>query len=185
MIRLVQAEAHTRLESTLCAACPQGSLGCCVSPPELGWADVGRIVSRGGRDWILAELAAGNLQLRPDGLAIRRVRRRESALVPRRLKCVYHGGEGCTIPPDRRSATCNYFLCADAFAEGGEARGEPVAARARDAHATLRTRYTRWDRDLAARLGAVWPERATWDAAFLDWLGTEFDAEAARERGWG
>ena len=131
MIRLTLSGAHTRLESTLCGACPQGTVGCCVSPPALGWADVGRIVSSGGRDWILAEIAAGNLSPGPSGLEVRRERRRESATTPRRLKCVYHGPAGCTIAAEHRPSTCNYFLCADAFAEGGEARGEPTATRAR------------------------------------------------------
>jgi len=174
MIRLELAGAHTRLGSTLCEACPQGGIGCCAGPPDLGLSDVGRIVLRGGREWILAEIAAGNLRPGPAGLTIRRVRRRESADTPRRPKCVYHRLQGCTIPPDRRSATCNYFLCADAFAEGGEARGHPDARKARALHATLRDLYSRWDADLAARR----PE-PEWDAAILDWLGQELEALAA------
>ncbi len=173
MIRLKLAGADTRLESTLCEACPQGAVGCCVSPPDLGWADVGRVVSRGGRDWILAELASGNLAPRPHGLAVRRVRRRDSATTPRRLKCVYHGLHGCTIAPERRSATCNYFLCADAFAEGGEGRGEPAALTARATHGELAAWYTRANQVLASRIALVWPDGVIWDAAFLDWLGGE------------
>ncbi len=155
-----------------------GALGCCVGPPEIGLSDVGRIVSLGGRDWILAEILAGNLLPGAAGLSIKRVRRRERPDVSRGPKCVYHGLQGCTISPDRRSATCNYFLCGDAYAEGGEAQGHPDASRGRALHAALRELYTRWDHDLAARRAELWPE-VVWDAALLDWLGREVEALAA------
>lgn len=181
MIRLTQAGPSIRLGSTLCDACPQGSVGCCVSPPDLGWADIGRIVSRGDGGFVLEQIRAGNLSPRPGGLAVRRVRRRESAELPRRLKCVYHGREGCTIAAERRPSTCNWFLCADAFADAGEARGDPIAVRARALHAALVDRQVRHDRALAARIAEVWPEGPAWDAGFLDWLGAELSALALGE----
>jgi hypothetical protein len=189
MIRLELAGAHTRLGSTLCAECPQGPIGCCAGPPDLGLSDVGRIVALGGRDWILAEIAAGNLLPAPPrgdppvppGLTLRRVRRRESADTPRRKKCVYHRLGGCTVPPSRRAATCNYFLCADTFVDGGEAKGDPDAALARVLADDLRARYTRWDEDIAARLGVAFPEWR-WDASLLDWLGQVFEALADEAR---
>jgi hypothetical protein len=178
MIHLEQAGVHTRLGSTLCAACPHSAAGCCLGPPDLGWSDIGRIVQRGGRSFLLDEIRAGNLLPCPTGLSIRRVRRKEGALLPRRLKCVYHGPEGCTIAPDRRPATCNYYLCADAFADH---RGDPaVPARARAVHATLQGLYTRWDGEIAALVPAV-PEREAWDLAFLDRLGEVFATLAARD----
>ena len=99
----------------------------------------------------------------------------ESADTPRRSKCVYHRLGGCTVPPSRRSATCNYFLCADAFAEGGEPKGDPVALKARAIVDDLRPRYTRYDEEIAARFALAWPEWM-WDAPLLDWLGQAFEA---------
>jgi hypothetical protein len=185
MIRLELAGAHTRLGSTLCAECPQGVIGCCVSPPGHGWADLARIVARGGRDFLLQEMIAGNLVPGPDGLALDRVRQKDSPTMPRRLKCVYHGLHGCTIAPDHRPSTCNYYLCADAFTEGGAGRGDPAAGRSREAYAAIRDLYIRWNRMLAERVAALWPEPRAWDPAFLDWLGASFaeiDLEA-RARG--
>ena len=40
VIRLELLGPHTRLLSNLCARCPQGSAGCCMSPPEVDWSDV-------------------------------------------------------------------------------------------------------------------------------------------------
>src|SRR5690348_16239953 len=127
MIRIELSGVHTRLCSTLCAECPQGPAGCCVSPPEFDWSDIGRVVSQGGRDWLLEQLAAKNLLPVARGLGLRRELRKESLTAPRENKCVYHGPLGCTITPERRPATCNYFLCEDAFVEGGEGRGESSA----------------------------------------------------------
>src|SRR4051794_14499648 len=109
MIRLTVLGESTHLLSTLCAACPQGPAGCCVAPPEYDWSDLGRVVARGGRDFLLAALAARKAEPTRRGLAVRRVRRREGPTLPREAKCVFHGARGCTIDPDRRPATCNYF----------------------------------------------------------------------------
>lgn len=170
---------HTRLCSSLCAACPFASAGCCTSPPEHDWSDVGRVVSLGGREWLLGEIAAGNLVPAARGLAVRRVRRRESLTAPREHKCVYHGARGCMIEPSRRPATCNYFLCDEAYVQGGEPRGEPSALEARRLHRALIDRYTAYDRAIEARIREAFPESVTWDAAFLDWLGEEFQRLAA------
>jgi hypothetical protein len=175
MIHLEIAGPHTRLCSTLCAACPFASAGCCTSPPEHDWSDLGRVVAAGGRDWVLAQIAAKNLVPAARGLAVRRVRRRESLTAPREHKCVYHGARGCTIDPSLRPATCNYFLCDEAYVEGGERRGDPAAVAARAQHRALIDMYTAWDRDIEARVRERFPEGVPWDAAFLDWLGQEFE----------
>ncbi|EYF06248.1 hypothetical protein [Chondromyces apiculatus] len=188
MIHLELLGAHTRLLSPLCARCPQGSAGCCFSPPPVDWSDIGRIVALGGRDFLLARIAAGHLQPTASGLRILRVRRRERPTDRRQNKCVFHGAEGCTIDHTLRPATCNYYVCEDTFQErappredvqgeastasGDEAVVAAVTA-ARRAHAALHTLYTRWDEALAVRIAAGWPEGPPWDAAFLDWLGEE------------
>jgi hypothetical protein len=179
MIRLELAGPHTRLLSTLCAQCPQGPAGCCVSPPEMDWSDLGRIVALGGLDWLLDQLARGHLSPAARGLRIRRERRRGSSREPRRSKCVYHGPEGCTIAHERRSATCNYFVCEDVFVDGGERRRAPEALASREAHGRLMRIYTRWDEEMSRRIAAAWPEGPPWDAAFLGWLGAEFDRLSA------
>ncbi|AGP40366.1 hypothetical protein [Sorangium cellulosum] len=182
MIRLELSGEHTRLHSTLCGQCPQGPAGCCVSPPELDWTDIGRIVSLSGRGWLLEQIAAGNLLPASRGLELRRVRKREGPAAPRRSKCVYHGARGCTIPADRRAATCNYFLCEDAFAERVDGQADPASAASRRAHALLREVYGRWDRELAEAIASR-PEGPSWDAAFLDWLGAEFERLSSASRG--
>jgi hypothetical protein len=78
------------------------------------------------------------------------------------LRCVYHGPAGCTIAPERRSTTCNDYVCEDALAEGPE-----VAAAARLAHERLTALHVRWDAELAPS------GEAPWDDAFLDHLGNE------------
>ena len=191
MIHLELLGAHTRLLSPLCARCPQGSAGCCFSPPPVDWSDIGRIVALGGRDFLLARIAAGHLQPTASGLRILRERRRERPTDRRQNKCVFHGAEGCTIDHTRRPATCNYYVCEDTLREGDltrevlhdgsvhdraapdETSSESNAAAARRAHAALHALYTRWDEALTARIAAGWPEGPPWDAAFLDWLGEE------------
>ncbi len=85
---------------------------------------------------------------------------------PRR--CTYHGPAGCTIQPDRRAATCNYYVCEDALGEGPGAR-EP-----RRVMEKLVAFYAGLDRTIAARVAERWPGGAPWDEAFLEWLGREF-----------
>lgn len=135
-----------------------------------------RVVALGGRDFVLAEIARRNLVPAAHGLHIRRVRRREGPALPREHKCTYHGPAGCTLAPERRPATCNYFLCDDALTAGGPA-GAAAEARARDVHAALRAAYEALDRDLAERIARAWPDGAPWDVPFLDWLGAHFSPE--------
>jgi hypothetical protein len=172
-VRLSLLGAHTRLFSTLCERCPIGPTGCCASPPGVEWSDLGRIVSLGGRAWILEQIAAGALRPGSRGLLIQRVAPREEATA----RCVYHGPEGCTIDPDRRAATCNYYLCDDALAHGGEREGDEHAdlvGAARRALDTLTDLYGRWDLEIQAEIRRLWPAGPTWDADFLDWLGVEY-----------
>jgi hypothetical protein len=166
VIRFVARGVHQRLESSLCGACPQGVTGCCAAPPVIAWADLGRIVCLGGRDWLLAELTAGRLYPCARGLAMKRVENPDAANTGREKKCVYHGDGGCTIAHDRRSATCNYYVCDDAL--GGDERARAVRDR-------LTADYGAWDLILAERVGD--PE---WSAAFLDRLGEDFALLTAR-----
>lgn len=162
----------TLVTTTLCARCPSGPAGCCAAPPALAWADLGRIVSRGGAAWIRAELEAGRLRPCSRGLAIARV------AGPHGVACTYLGAAGCTLAPDRRSGTCNEYLCEDAYREA-ELAGDPCAASARAVHAELESAFAAWDEALAAAVvgrGAPPP----FDDAFLAWLGETFERVAAR-----
>jgi len=178
MISLRILGPHTQLGSSLCAECPQGPAGCCVAPPHVDWSDVGRIVAGGGRDFLLARIAKKDLTPAHDGLRVRRVKRREAQTEPLERKCVFHGAGGCTIDTALRPATCNYFLCEDAFVVSGERKGSREAVQARRTHATLKQAFERWDVVLAARVAEAFPEGPPWDAAFLDWLGEAFEALA-------
>jgi hypothetical protein len=178
MIHLEIAGQTARLGSTLCAACPQGSTACCVSPPALSFPDIGRVVSLGGKAWLLAEIAAGSLVPGERGLHLQRVRRRTASGERRSSRCVFHGLRGCTIEASRRPTTCNSFLCDDAFTEGGEGRGDPAALSARRIHAALSAQQVRWTDLIAERASRAWPDGLPWDAAFLDWLGAEVEALA-------
>jgi hypothetical protein len=178
MIRLELAGAHTRLGSSLCGRCPQGPAGCCAAPPAVAWADIGRIVSLGGRSWLLDQIRTGCLRPGARGLSILRVGSPDVGPA----RCVYHGPEGCTIPPEQRSATCNYYLCDDALVHGGEARGDPAAVAGREAHEALTAFYGRWDLEIAERIRRVWPEGVRWDEPLLDWLGREVERLIRRDR---
>lgn len=183
MIRLEVLGPQAQLLSTTCAACPHNAAGCCVSPPDHGWADVGRLVLGGGRAFLLEQIAARNLVPSARGLAVRRVRGRTTSLAPRQKKCVYHGAEGCTIAASHRPSTCNYFLCDDAYREAGEARGNPDAVAARRAQSALAALHTEWNQEIGEQIAALFPEGPAWDAAFLDWLGAAIEArmgEASR-----
>jgi hypothetical protein len=173
MIRLAVLGPDTQLLSTTCAACPHNAAGCCVSPPPHGWSDVGRLVLDGGREFVLSQLAARNLVPAARGLAVRRVRGRNSIQEPRQNKCVYHGAQGCTIASTRRPSTCNYYLCEEAYLDAGERSGEPDAVKAREAQSALAAQYARWNRELAEAIEQRWPEGPGWDGEFLDWLADE------------
>jgi hypothetical protein len=178
MIRLELLGAHTRVHATLCNACPQGPAGCCASPPGVEWSDLGRIVTLGGTAWLLDQIAAGNLKR--GGRALNIARREADAAGPRR--CVFHAGQGCTIPADRRTATCNFYVCDDAFALAGEDGGGPEIAAGRRAVEVLMDTHGRWDLEIAERVRARWPEGPPWDATLLAWLGDEYARLVRRER---
>jgi len=171
MIRLELAAVHSLILSPLCGQCPHGRAGCCEAPPAVAWADVGRIVSLGGRDFLLGEILAGRLTPQKRGLSIRRAPPSE----PLPERCVYLGRSGCRLSPVQRSATCNYYLCEEAFAAAAEA-GDPRVRQGRALRDDLTARFGRWDLELAERIVARYPDGAPWDAVFLDWLGVTFEA---------
>jgi hypothetical protein len=167
MLRLALAGPHTVLSSTVCASCPYSPAGCCVAPPRLDLSDIGRVVALGGRDWLLEEIAAKRLVVGKRWLFVARPKRPLVPGGPREAACVYHGPTGCTIPHERRSGTCNYYVCDAARAGQNDARG-------REVHDELVASFVRWDAAINERLDETWPEGPTFDAAFLDWLGATF-----------
>lgn len=175
MIRLELAGPHTRILSTLCAQCPFGPLGCCAGPPDFDWSDIGRVVSLGGRDWLLDQIGKRNLSPVAHGLWLRRVKKRTSINETRRSRCVHHGPTGCTLSADRRPATCNYFVCEEVFVEGAAGGGRAESLASRQAHAGLMEAYSHCDREVGTRMSELWPEGVVWNALFLEWLGSEYD----------
>lgn len=169
MLRLTIAGPDTQLLSSLCAACPYSPAGCCVAPPRLDWSDIGRVVAHGGRDWLLDEIAAKRIAVGERWLSVTRPKRPLVPGGPREAACVYHGATGCTILHERRSATCNYYLCDAARAGDG-----PDAALARETHDELVAKFVAWDAEMTRRVAATWPDGPAFDAAFLDWLGATF-----------
>lgn len=170
VLRLTIAGPDTQLLAALCAACPYSPAGCCVAPPRLDLSDIGRIVAHGGRDWLLEEIAAKRIAVGERWLSVTRPKRPLVPGGPREAACAYHGPTGCTIPHDRRSATCNYYLCDAALASGTAADG----ARARETHDALVAKFVAWDAEITRRVAATWPDGPAFDAAFLDWLGAAF-----------
>jgi hypothetical protein len=179
MVKLELAGVHTHLSSPLCSRCPQGRAGCCAAPPAMAWADIGRVVSLGGRDWLLSQIDAGDLRPIARGLAMRRVPAAEAGGEAFPARCTYHGPTGCTIPPSRRSATCNYYICGDAFDDGDR---HADTAQARDAHERLMSMYGRWDLEMKEAIDARFPQGPPWDGAFLDWVGEVWRARAKGAR---
>ena len=168
MLRLQLAGADTLLVSSLCSACPHSAAGCCAAPPRVALSDIARIVAHGGRDWLVAEIGGGRLVPAPGNLWLvlpRTVRLMPSSSAPL-AACVYLGETGCTIPHDRRSATCNYYVCEDALVAGGDA--EDGARRVLE---ELVASFTRCDAELAAAVNASFPDGHAFDVEFLDWLG--------------
>ncbi len=175
-LRLTLAGPDSQITSSLCAHCPHSTAGCCVAPPPLSFADLGRIVQHGGRDWLLGELANGNLVRSSRGLPLKRTKGRTSDVrgAPRLTRCVFHGPLGCTIPETRRSVTCNVYICESAL-EKGRAKPERDTARAaRLAHAEIVKEQVRLVEQLTARVHERYPAGEIdppYDAAFFDWLG--------------
>jgi hypothetical protein len=177
MIRLLLAREHTTILSSLCASCPYSPAGCCTSPPRVDLSDIARIVRLGGRDWLVEELAAERLVRHERWLTIQRRKTVPRADGPRVAACVYLGPKGCTLSPDRRAATCNYYVCEEALSQGG-AEG----ARAREVHAGLVQDFTGWDAELQRRVDETFPEGPVFeDPAFLDWLGETFGEMLAED----
>ncbi len=166
-LRLTLAGPDTLITSPLCARCPSGPAGCCAAPPAVAWADIGRIVRRGGADWLLREIEKGHLRPCPRGLAIAREKG------PHGVACTYLGEGGCALPPDRRSVTCNEYLCEDALEDAARA-GDPSASRARRAHLELERSLADWDAAIFAEV-AVRDAPVVWDEPFLRWLGAVFE----------
>jgi hypothetical protein len=183
MVRLVLAGAHSRILSTLCAACPHSPSGCCVGPPPLDWSDIGRIVALGGREWLLGEVAAQRLVPFERGLLIRRRKGVARPGGPRMAKCVYHRERGCSIDARHRPATCNYYVCESALAPTeNEERADagPIASSAASRLSQgLAQQFRRWDAVLADAVASTWPEGPPFDAPFLDGLGVLFERLAA------
>ena len=178
MIRLDLADVDSLLLSPLCRRCPQGRAGCCAAPPAVAWADIGRIVRLGGRDFLLGEIQAGRLLPSPRGLSIKRVPASDE--FPAR--CTYLGpnDRGCVLAPHQRSATCNYYLCEDAFVLA-ESESDPLVAPSRLAHDRIADLLGQCDMALSSMVTDRFPEGPPWDAAFFDWLAAEL-AQLLRTR---
>lgn len=164
VLRLHVAGADTLVTSPMCARCPDGPVGCCAAPPAIAWSDVARIVGHGGAAWLLGELGGGRLRPSPNGLAIERVDPRGA--LPSR--CVYLAPTGCTLAPEHRSSTCNYYLCGSALDEARDC-GDNAVEPARRAQ-SLAERLGAIDMQLADAVRERWPAGPTWNDAFLRWL---------------
>lgn len=172
------ADPDTVLGSELCAQCPYSPAGCCVAPPRYDWSDLGRVVTHGGLEWLLARVADGSLRPVEHGYALTRVKRRVLPThgSPRLAKCVFHdGASGCTIDPKQRPATCNFYLCDSALESRRRREGAEAEALARRVHDELVGKFTRWDAELDARVRAEWPLAERVSAPFLSWLGAQFE----------
>ena len=170
MLRLTRKGPDSQIASSLCASCPHSPAGCCIAPPNLRFTDLARIVGLGGRDWLLAELAAGTLETEPRGLSIRRVtgRATDARGAPRIRKCAFHGSSGCTIDESRRSVTCNLYICESALHT--DKLDADVARAARTLHAAVVADLVHVGTELEARVRDTFPEGPAYDAAFFDWL---------------
>ena len=178
-LALALAGADSHVFSSLCASCPHAPAGCCSGPPRLDWSDIGRVVTHGGRDWLLAEIAARRVVPTSGGLSIQERRGLARAGGPRVPKCVYHDVQGCTIAAERRPASCNYYVC-DAALVGGSPMTE---AAVRTVAPRLAARLSAWDATLDAEVRDAWPDGPTYAAEFLDWLAARFTALATRAVG--
>lgn len=176
MLRLRLAGVDTLVTSPMCARCPEGPAGCCATPPAVAWSDVARIVGHGGAAWLLAELSSGRLRPSPRGLAIVRV----AAASGMPARCGYLAPTGCALDPERRSATCNYYLCNSALDEALTA-GDQSVEPARHAQA-LADRLGRVDLALAVEVRERWPDGPPWDEGFLRWLEATSGPPLARLR---
>ena len=160
------AREDSLVTTPLCSACPHSPAGCCAAPPRVALADLARIVRHGGRDFLLAELAAGRLVAGPGNAWLNYPRRPHASGV---LACGYLGEAGCVLPPERRSTTCNTYVCDEALARAPR-EDDPDAVRAtRDA---LEADLAAWDAALAERV----PLGGPIDGAWLDAVASAFAA---------
>lgn len=180
MLRLRLAGIDTLVLSPLCARCPQGRAGCCAAPPAFAWADLGRVVlllGAAGRDFLLEELRAGRLFPSPRGLSMRRV----PAEGDFPARCVYLGETGCVLSPERRSSTCNYYLCDDAVVLA-QSEGDSRAIAAQNANENLAEILGRMDMELSSLVRELYPNGVVFDAAFLDWLAEQTAALLRKQK---
>ena len=154
----------TLVTTPLCAACPHSPAGCCAAPPRVALADLARIVRHGGRDFLLAELAAGRLLAGPGNAWLNYPRRPHASGV---LACGYLGETGCVLPPTRRSTTCNTYVCDEALSRAPAEDGPEGVRALRDA---LEAELAAWDAALAERV----PADGVIDAVWLDALARAF-----------
>lgn len=172
MFRLTLAGPDTAVVSSLCGGCPYGPRGCCVAPPRYAWSDVARVVLGGGRDWLLAAIARGDLVPFEHGLRVTRIPGSGEG----DARCTFHDdARGCTIAPKLRPATCNYYVCEPAY-EDGDASGEGAEVRrARRETERLVASFVAWDDALFVFVRGRRREGDPFDATFLDDVATAFE----------
>jgi hypothetical protein len=129
-------------------------------------ADVARIVTHHGRDWLLTELESGRLIAGEAWLILRRTD-----------ACGYLGPTGCTIAHERRPATCNFYVCESALDAGDDRKSS-----LRGQRDLLEATYARWDHELEQLARERSPSSITFDAATLDFLGVSFQRLCAATR---
>jgi hypothetical protein len=175
MFRLTLAGPDTHVLSSLCAACPYAAAGCCVAPPRYSWSDIARVVVHGETEWLVAQVALGHLVPFEHGLSLlRRVEPGSSEA----KKCVFHeDGKGCSIRPEQRPATCNYYVCDRALEDGAKLGYARDVAKTQDVLEHLVARFVAWDETLAER---VRPEGS--DGAWLTLGPEKANLEKARAR---
>ncbi len=165
MFRLTLAGPDTHVLSSLCATCPYASAGCCVAPPRYSWSDIARVVAHGETEWLVAQVVLGHLVPFEHGLSL--LRRVEPGSSEGK-KCVFHeDGKGCSIRPEQRPATCNYYVCDRALEDGEKLGYEREVAKTKEALEHLVATFVAWDETLAARVQAEGSDGA-WLSANLE-----------------
>jgi len=166
--------------SGLCARCPYSAGGCCVAPPRYDLSDVARVVAHGGRDWLLAQLAAKRIRQAEGGywLTLARPKRPLGEGCPREAACVFLTSSGCSIAHEQKPATCNYYVCDAAVAE--DAAQAPTR---REAHERLVQFFVTLDAKLHEQVTNHWGDAFAFDAPHLDWLAEQYREQVAAFRG--
>jgi len=169
MFRVKLAGPDTTIVSSLCGQCPYGPRGCCVAPPRYAWSDVARVVLGGGRDWLVAAVARGALGPFEHGL---RVARRGAAGDAR---CTFHDdARGCTLAPELRPATCNYYVCEPALDAAQAAGLGATVSVARAETEALVAALVAWDAELHTYVRSTYGAALPFDAPFLDDVAEAF-----------